>query len=124
MVVFEITKPLNAPIISPISIPIIIARCILIPYLDTQPAASTPESAITEPTDRSIPPSIITIVIPQARSIFVDICLNTLKTFFVVGNELLVAGNTVRNTASTSNAIIIPIFSLKKFNAFFIQPPI
>ena len=88
------------------------------PYLDTHPAANTPESAITEPTDKSIPPSMITIVIPHARSIFVDICLSTLKTFFAVGNELLVAGNTVRNIASTSNAIMIPIFSLKKFNAF------
>ena len=36
-------------------------------------SASTPDNAMIEPTDRSIPPRMITIVMPHAKSIFVEI---------------------------------------------------
>ena len=113
IVVFEITRPLNAPETTPITTPTISATGILIPFLDTNPAEITPVSAITEPTDKSMPPSIITIVIPHARSILVEICLNTFSIFFTVGKVPLVPGKIDRNMHRITKATIIPIFSLK-----------
>jgi hypothetical protein len=83
------------------------------PYRTTPAAATQPESATIEPTDKSIPPKIITIVIPQAKYRFVDICRKTLNIFCDFRKALDVTGFKAKNAYSTIKAIIIPIFSLK-----------
>jgi hypothetical protein len=52
--------------------------------LAARPADNTPERATTPPTDRSIPPHIITKVAPHEVIIRVLICCNTLLIFGAV----------------------------------------
>ena len=57
-------------------------------------AASTPDSAATGPTDRSIPPEMITSVIPSAIQALIEDCCRILIRFGPVRNtELWVAKN-------------------------------
>lgn len=73
---FDMTIPLNAPIAAPINKPTIIPNRTL-PSL-TMEAITTALKAKVEPTDRSIPPEIITSVIPKPRIAIIETCLMTL----------------------------------------------
>jgi hypothetical protein len=74
-----------------------------------------------EPTDKSIPPKIITIVIPQANNKFEDICRKTLKIFFCVANDSRVDGFIAKNAHNKIKAIIMPIlFFIKNTNFFLV----
>ena len=72
-----------------------------------------------DPTDKSIPPRIMTMVMPQARNRLDDICLSTLNIFFWVRKEPLVFGNTDKKIHKISRAPMMPILSLKYCFTFF-----
>lgn len=57
------------------------------PLLVIRPAHRQPDTAMMEPTDRSMPPMRMTMVMPQARNTFVDIWRMTLKMFVGVAKE-------------------------------------
>src|SRR5712691_2700248 len=63
-----IAAPLTSPQAAPAAIAVITPRTTGAP-LTIARAPITPDSAITEPTDRSIPPDTITIVIPIAMTV-------------------------------------------------------
>src|SRR5699024_3565307 len=83
-----ITNPLKTPITTPTLAHAMSATAIGSSYLDTHPAAITPERSMIDPTERSIPPRIITMVIAHAISILVEICRRILNIFWVDKNEL------------------------------------
>ena len=66
-----------------------------------------------EPTDRSMPPRIMTIVIPQASSRFGALWRSTLKMLFCVRKVLCVTGYTYKNRIIAANAQRMPRLSLK-----------
>ncbi len=114
IVVLAMNKPLNIPISTPTKSPNIKAANNGRLYLETPPAAIQPERAIMEPTERSIPPRIITIVIAHAIYRLVDICLSTLKMFFGVRKVDFVIGFNASIAQRISNAAIIPMLSLNQ----------
>ena len=73
IVVRDTTKPLNTPISVPQPIARGIATIEAMPLLVIKPAHRQADTAITEPTDKSIHPRMMTIVMPHARNTFVDI---------------------------------------------------
>ena len=73
------------------------------------PALIHPETAITDPTERSIPASRITKVIPHARNKLIVICLTTLNRFVTVAKLLVVKLNTTQRITSPAR---IPILDL------------
>ena len=66
----QITRPLNIPTIAPTRIAAKNPTASGSPKLTTQPAATQPDRAMTEPTESSMPPRMMTIVIPVARNRF------------------------------------------------------
>ena len=120
MILAQLNIPTKSPTKSPISNAIGNGRL----YLATHPAEIQPDNAMIDPTDKSIPPRIITIVIPHARNRFVEICLNTLNIFCLVKNDPLVFGKTDKNTHNTKKATIIPRFSLKYILTAFPTPAV
>jgi hypothetical protein len=66
IVVFEMRNPLKAPTTTPESSPERMATHNGSPSKAINPPAMTPLKAIVDPTERSMPPRIITIVIAQA----------------------------------------------------------
>ena len=92
-----IISPLNQPIARPVTTPATIApntvNCsitfhdeIVMPFF-SRPAAIAPESASTEPTDRSMPPEITIIVMPIERHRLMEICRNTFRPLSTVRKE-------------------------------------
>lgn len=74
--------PLNNPIIAPINKPNIIPRNTF-PSLTIE-AITTALNAKIEPTERSIPPLIITKVIPKPKIAVIETCLKTLTIFEIL----------------------------------------
>jgi len=101
-----ITNPLNIPqkipIRSPMSITAIKGKAISL--LDTL-HATTELKAITDPTERSIPPVMITNVIPAATIPTMEVCLKRFIRFLEDKN----AGEAIASTMSKQmKAIYIP----------------
>ena len=71
--VFAITRPFSRPKITPLRIAIRMPTISGSPCQTTAAAPSTPDMAIMEPTDRSMPPRMITIVMPQASIRLVEL---------------------------------------------------
>ena len=63
-------------------------------------AADTPASAKSEPTERSMPPAMITKVIPSAMMPLYETCREMLSKFEAEKNTLLVREHTSINVAS------------------------
>ena len=83
----EIRKPLNTPNSTPPRTPIKTAGNTPQPLKAMRPPVTTPESAMTEPTEMSMPPKMITSVIAQARFALMDTCRSTFKRFFCLKNS-------------------------------------
>lgn len=83
LILLVIKKLLNSPIKPPRSIPAVIETIMLMPCFNKM-ATNTEDSASVDPTDKSIPPEIITQVIPTATIAMIDTCLNTFKIFEAV----------------------------------------
>ena len=77
-------SPLRNPASVPRSSPTAIARTMGIPWLTIRPAVRVPHMATQVPTERSIPPRIMTSVIPRARYILFDTCRSTDRRLSVV----------------------------------------
>src|SRR5690625_1349637 len=77
---YATNAPLKAPSATPVSRPRRMERIGSIPATAV-PAAMAPANARSEPTERSMPAPMITTVMPNARSAFTEICLNTFVTF-------------------------------------------
>ena len=69
--------------------------------------------AMMEPTDRSMPPSMMTMVMPQASIRLVELWRSTLKMLVLVRNVVCVLGNTYRKRIMKARAAMIPRLSLK-----------
>ena len=65
-------------------------------------AATTPEKARIEPTDRSMPPVRITKVIPKDKSPFIDICRKTFMRFLDTRKFGVAMYNAKHSTKNTS----------------------
>ena len=76
-------KPLSAPKTMPVRIHAETPRN-MEPVLLATSARTTLHSASKEPTERSIPPAIITNVIPKASTMLIDDCSRILVKFAVV----------------------------------------
>src|SRR5713101_1970370 len=76
-----IARPLLRPTTPPTKMPAPIATVVDSPALMPS-AAITPVRAIDEPTERSIPPLIIIIVIPIAPIATITVCARTVRRFF------------------------------------------
>ena len=92
MVVFAIMKPLNRPNSRPEEMPIRMPTISGMPPQTTAPAAKQPDMAMMEPTERSMPPRMMTIVMPQESSRFGAFWRRTLKMFVLVRKVLCVVG--------------------------------
>jgi len=79
-----ITIPLNEPNITPTNKPSKIASQGARESWTINPVIRVPVSATIEPTDKSIPPVIITKVIPHAIIAFKETCLARLIIFLLV----------------------------------------
>ena len=101
--------PLKNPSSVPIKIPSKIATGMGMPLLTIKPTVSVPETATIAPTERSMPPKIITRVMPRARKTLLETCRSTVIKFSVVRNT----GDTIdKITHKTSNTNIMPILPL------------
>jgi len=100
--VLEIINPLKAPTNVPQIIEITMAKNIGNPCLAIKPALITDVTPIIEPTDKSIPPIRITIVIPQIKNTFTDICRITLKIFWVDKKDSVLKARTTNTIAKAS----------------------
>jgi hypothetical protein len=76
-----IISPLASPAAAPTARPATIANPIGHPASANVHAVTTLPSASTDPTDRSMPPEMITEVIPRARMARMEICWRTLNRF-------------------------------------------
>ena len=108
--VFAITKPFISPRAVPATIPIKIEIITGSPET-LKPIANVPDTATIEPIDKSIPPEIITSVIPKASNALVDTCLKMFIPLLTVKN-LSVKSVTIIQIAI--KPIKIYIFLLKK----------
>src|SRR5467141_4170547 len=68
------------------------------------PAASAPLKASTDPTERSIPPARITVVIPKASRALTEICRRTLIRF-VVARKLGDSSDSASTRATRARAM-------------------
>ena len=89
------------------------------PTLVISPQQRHPDTAITEPTERSIPPNMITIVIPHARITLMDICRMMLERFLTVQNESVM---TLSNRQMIKRPMIIPPLYLTVETTFLPKP--
>ena len=113
IVVFAIRMPLNIPKTAPESRPMSMPITSGIPPQTTAPAPRQPDMAMMEPTERSMPPSRMHIVMPHASITLGADWRSTLKIFFMVGNVVRVRGQMHRKAIIISRAINMPRFSLK-----------
>ena len=119
IVVLDITNPLNTPTRVPAQMEIGIAMIDGTPTLVISPQQRHPDTAITEPTERSIPPNMITIVIPHARITLMDICRMMLERFLTVQNESVM---TLSNRQMIKRPMIIPPLYLTVETTFLPKP--
>src|ERR1700676_768050 len=109
-------KPLNAPQIAPMITPPSMPIGTGTPAF-TSNAATTPESASTDPTDRSIPPVMITQVAPTPRYAMDVTCNHTVMPLPSDMNALLVAENTTTSITRLPSAANFWIRSLRRSRA-------
>ena len=88
----------------PVSIDTTMGRFLSATAID---AASVPEKAIIEPTDRSIPPVTRTNVIPTPMIVVIDACFTTLIRFVLVRKVGLIRDITMIKAIITHK---IPVF--------------
>ena len=103
------TKPLNHPRAVPTSNPATIAPDVvnsmkmsvpgMVKPLFNKPAATAPANASTAPTDKSMPPDRMMIVMPMERQRLAQICRSTFRLLSTVKNL-----SVVNASASTINA--------------------
>jgi hypothetical protein len=62
-----------------------------------------PDSARTDPTDRSIPPDTITKVMPTATIALIEVCSRTFSRFETVRKCGVAAHSTTQRTTSPAN---------------------
>ena len=113
MLVQAITAPLNRPNTRPESTPIVRPTISGMPPQTTAPAAKQPDMAMMEPTDRSMPPRMMTMVMPQASIRFVELWRSRLNRLVLVGKVFAVAGQTHRNRIMAASAIRMPRLSFR-----------
>ncbi len=97
------TRPLNAPQAAPARTPAHIAGTTGRPAL-TAIADTTPDSASTEPTDRSIPPVMMTMVSPIPSSPMTDVCNSTVSPLLTDRNAGLAIAKPMISRTSVSRA--------------------
>ena len=90
--VLAMMAPLNRPKMTPERMPMRMPAISGRPHQTTAAAPSTPDMAMMEPTDRSMPPRIMTMVMPQASSRFGALWRSTLKMLRWVRKVLCVVG--------------------------------
>ena len=111
---FVMKNPSIRPITVPIRTPARSAGTRPQPDLAIKAIDITPESATTDPTDRSMPPSRITYVMPNAIIPFVDICCRTFMIFLLVKNADVAKDKTTHNATKATR---IPRFLFIAFMA-------
>ena len=102
-------SPFRDPNVAPHRIPMRMATGTGMPTHVTMPALTQPATAITEPTERSIPPRRITSVMPHAKKMLMVICRTTLKKFALVAKLSVRKDNAIHMMTSP---IRIPRHSL------------
>ena len=103
------------PSITPQSVPIARPAMTAITYpkpLLIRPAQSVPERAMTEPTERSMPPVIMTKVIPKATMAVVEMDRSMVRKLRYVRNLLGTRMDRIRH--KTRSAASVPEFSFIK----------
>ena len=80
--VLAMTRPFSRPKSTPERMAIMMPTISGRPCQTTAAAPSTPDMAMIEPTERSMPPRIMTIVMPQASIRLVELWRSTLKMLF------------------------------------------
>src|SRR5690606_19211970 len=83
----DTSNPLTNPAIAPTAIPPRMPTSGLNPKSAIRITPSTPARAATEPTDRSMPPVMITMVTPTAMTAFTDVCEPRLNKLSAVRND-------------------------------------
>ena len=97
------TRPLNAPQAAPARTPAHIAGTTGRPAL-TAIADTTPDSASTEPTERSIPPVMMTMVSPIPSSPMTDVCNSTVSPLLTDRNAGLAIAKQMITCATPSRS--------------------
>ena len=67
-------------------------------------AVPTPASASTEPTDRSMPPVMITMVMPMPRRPITEVCSRIVSPLFTEKNDWLAKAKPTISSSSVSRA--------------------
>ncbi len=91
---------------------------------DIMVAAIAPEKPNTDPTERSIPPTKITKVIPVAITAFIEVCLRMVTRFPVVKNLGSKIEITTDVTSSTMNGLFFKSFNSMSFNLYSLPYPL
>ena len=113
-----INKPDKNPVAVPMSSPKIIAAHIGIPWVTIKPTVKVPVIATIFPTERSMPPRIITNDIPIAIYILMEICLKTDKILFAVKNLSVRNVNKIHKKSRTTNMPVL-FFNVANIPRFF-----
>ena len=101
--ILVMTSPLTSPQAAPTSTPTSIAGTTGIPDFTSIPV-TVPERARTEPTLRSMPPVMITSVIPMPSNPITEVCSRTVKPLFTERNAELPKANTMIRMSNVKNA--------------------
>ena len=99
---FAITQPLNNPINVVDEIPMTAAINGLTPELTIRYATNIFTKVTIDPTERSIPPMIITNIIPTDATPSIAACLATLRIFETVKNLGVAIENAIIKTTNTT----------------------
>ena len=118
----RLRKAISAPLIRPMS-PAKIRETISVgstptPQFFIMMAMRRPVTAMFEPTERSMPPEMMTNVMPMAMTKFVEICCKTLSRLLLVRNT---GCANCRSRHSTTSAMSMPTMLLAE-ETFFLPP--
>ena len=119
----RLRKAISAPLIRPMS-PAKISEITSVgstatPQFFIIMAISRPVRAMFEPTDRSIPPEMMTNVMPMAMTKFVEICCNTLSRLLPVRNTGCAS---CKSRHRTTRAMRIPTMLFAEETLPFLPP--